>query len=180
MQNCRMILLCTNLHKLINPIRSRCLNIRIPAPNTDTIATIIADISRSESTNPLLQPALTPELCHSIASHCDRNLRLAIIQLQASKFTKNSEGMLAPYKREIREISQLIFKEQSPAQLKRIRDKFYDLLVNCIDGQTILKELLNAILREPGQRQEAVKQIIHHAAEHERTLMCGSKAIYHL
>jgi hypothetical protein len=47
--------------------------------------------------------------------------------------------MLAPYKKEIREISEWIFKEQTPTQLKRIRDKFYDLLVNCIDGQTILK-----------------------------------------
>jgi len=47
--------------------------------------------------------------------------------------------MLAPFKKEIKEIADMISKEQSPAQLKRIRDKFYDLLVNCIDGQTILK-----------------------------------------
>lgn len=69
-------------------------------------------------------------------------MRLAIIQLQASKFTKNVDGMLAPYKKEIKEIAQLIIKEQNPQQVKRIREKFYDLLVNCIDGQTILKELL--------------------------------------
>jgi len=50
--------------------------------------------------------------------------------------------MLAPYKREVKDIAQMIFKEQSPAQVQKIRSKFYDLLVNCIDGQTILKELL--------------------------------------
>ena len=49
---------------------------------------------------------------------------------------------MAPYKKEIKDISELIVKEQSPAQVKRIRDKFYDLLVNCIDGQTILRELM--------------------------------------
>ena len=32
---CRMILMCDNLHKLIMPIRSRCINIRIPAPSKD-------------------------------------------------------------------------------------------------------------------------------------------------
>lgn len=64
------------------------------------------------------------------------------MQLQASKFTKNTEGMLAPYKKEIREITDMTLKEQSPMQLKKIRDKFYDLLVNCIDGQTILREML--------------------------------------
>lgn len=47
--------------------------------------------------------------------------------------------MVAPYKKEIKEISQCILKEQTPAQVKKIRDKLYDLLVNCIDGQTILK-----------------------------------------
>lgn len=31
-KNCRMILICNNVHKLIAPIRSRCLNLRIPAP----------------------------------------------------------------------------------------------------------------------------------------------------
>ena len=74
----------------------------------------------------------------------------------------------------------MILKEQSPVQLKGIRDKFYDLLVNCIDGQTILKELLKCLLAEKWDRQESIKSIIHYAAEHERTLLCGSKAIYHL
>lgn len=54
------------------------------------------------------------------------------------------------------------------------------MLVNCIDGQTILKELLNCLLKSDIERQESVKEIVHQAAEHERTLMCGSKAIYHL
>jgi replication factor C subunit 3/5 len=75
---------------------------------------------------------------------------------------------------------QLIFKEQSPIQLKKIRDKFYDLLVNCIDGQTILRELLQNFIKMEGMKQESIKEIIHQAAEHEKTLMCGSKAIYHL
>lgn len=42
---------------------------------------------------------------------------------------------------------QLIFKEQSPVQLKKIRDKLYDLLVNCIDGQTILREMVDNIVK---------------------------------
>lgn len=51
----------------------------------------------------------------------------------------------------------MIFKEQSPAQLRRIRDKFYDLLVNCIDGQTILKEMLQNFIKIEGMKQEAIK-----------------------
>lgn len=88
--------------------------------------------------------------------------------------------MVAPFKKEIKEIADMILKEQTPMQLKKIRDKFYDLLVNCIDGQVIIKELLKCLLKVEGQRQEIVKEIVHQAAEHERTLLCGSKAIYHL
>lgn len=65
-----------------------------------------------------------------------------MVQLQASKFTKNTEGMVSPYKKEISEICGLILKEQSLGQMKKIRDMFYDLLVNCIEPQTILSELL--------------------------------------
>ena len=74
----------------------------------------------------------------------------------------------------------MIIKEQSPAQLKKIRDKFYDLLVNCIEGQTIIKELMKEVIGSHELRQENINEIVHHAAEHERTLLCGSKAIYHL
>ena len=51
MKNCRMILLCTHVHKLIDPIRSRCLNIRVPAPDQATITQILTDIGKAESVN---------------------------------------------------------------------------------------------------------------------------------
>lgn len=138
MKNCRMILISNNIHKLINPIRSRCLNIRVPAPEQNEIQEVLTEVGRLESTN-LNNYVFTSEVINKIASTSNRNLRLALIQLQASRYTKSTEGMFAPYKKEIKTISELIYKEQSPNQLKYIRDKFYDLLVNCIDGQTIIK-----------------------------------------
>ena len=163
MKNCRMVLLCSQVHRLIHPIRSRCLNIRVPAPDQSTIAKILTEIGKNESVN-THHFQFSDEMAENISKNCNRNLRLAIIQLQASKFTKNAEGMLAPYKKEIREIGQMIIKEQSPPQVKKIRDKFYDLLVNCIDGQTILRELLRELLGSKDLRQEGVKQIVHQAA----------------
>lgn len=60
----------------------------------------------------------------------------------------------------------MIWKEQSPHQLKQIRALYYNLLVNCIDGSTILKELLECMMHWTGLQEEVVKNIIHHAAEH--------------
>ena len=67
------------------------------------------EIGEKESVN-LHHFSFSQQTAESISKNCNRNLRLAIIQLQASKFTKNTEGMLAPYKKEIREIAQLIIK----------------------------------------------------------------------
>lgn len=61
--------------------------------------------------------------------------------------------MLSPYKKEIKDICILLFKEQTPVQLKKIRDKFYDLLVNCVEGAVVLKELVEVILKTDGLRQ---------------------------
>lgn len=58
----------------------------------------------------------------------------------------------------------MIWKEQSPHQLKEIRNRYYNLLVNCIDGSTILKELLEYMIQWPGLQEDTIKNIIHHAA----------------
>ncbi len=52
--------------------------------------------------------------------------------------------------------------------------------MNCIDGGTILKEVLECMIHWPGLSEMNIKNIIHMAANHEKTLNTGSKVIYHL
>jgi len=73
-----------------------------------------------------------------------RNLRDAISQLECYKHSKKSDmDIMHPFKPEIKEISKLLIIEQSPAQLLKVRGIFYDLLVNCIEPNLILKLLLD-------------------------------------
>lgn len=88
MKNCRMILVCSKIHKLIPPIRSRCVNIRVPAPSNDEIYEVCSIIAARESNNITFN--FTEQMLKSVVEHSDRNLRLAIIQLQATKYSKNS------------------------------------------------------------------------------------------
>lgn len=125
-----------------------------------------------------------------VAHNCGRNLRLALLQLQALKYNKSSEISFLPYQKQIRDIVVMLVKEQSPAQIKRIRDMCYDLLVNCVEGFTILKEMVLGLIAEftakQGQKgsnqlkEETLKELISIGAQHERSMMCGSKVIYHL
>jgi replication factor C subunit 3/5 len=76
-----------------------------------------------------------------------RNLRDAISQLECYKYSKKSDtDILHPFKPEIREIYKLLMSEQSAVQLQKIRGIFYDLLVNCIEGNLILKLLVEEII----------------------------------
>jgi replication factor C subunit 3/5 len=70
--------------------------------------------------------------------------------------------------------------EQSPAQLQKIRASFYDLLVNCVEPNLILKLLLEEIVISGKIRDQILKGLIHTAASLERSIAQGSKPIVHL
>ena len=85
-----------------------------------------------------------------------------------------------PYKPEIKEIVTMIFKEQNPNQIMQIRNKFYDLLVNCVEGNLILKEMIFFIIESKRLGDENLVNLIHKGAELETTMVQGTKPIVHL
>lgn len=46
---CRIILICNSPSKIIEPVRSRCLSIRIPAPSHDDISQLLMQVAKRES-----------------------------------------------------------------------------------------------------------------------------------
>ena len=76
--SCRLILCCNNPSKVIDPLRSRCLGVRVPAPSHAEIADVLQGVARKENL------VLPPELAARIAHASDRNLRRATLMLQAS------------------------------------------------------------------------------------------------
>ncbi len=59
-----------------------------------------------------------------------------------------------------------------------IREKVYDLLVNCIPGDLIIKYLLLDLLSK--MDSDVKFELIHYAAYHENKLQKGSKPIFHI
>lgn len=59
-----------------------------------------------------------------------------------------------------------------------IREKVYDLLVNCIPGDLIIKYLLLDLLSR--MDSDVKYELMHFAAYHENKLQKGSKAIFHI
>ncbi|KAJ3039923.1 Subunit of heteropentameric Replication factor C (RF-C) [Rhizophlyctis rosea] len=177
MNNMRVILCCQSTSKIIAPIRSRCLLVRVAAPNADEITDVLRKVAKSES----LQ--LPDTFAKRIAEESKGNMRKAVLMLEAARvqqypFSPSQEPIPTDWEVFIRELAVYILTEQTPGRLAQVRTKLYDLLTHCIPPDVILKTLTFELLqRIDGQLKGTV---VGYAAEYEHRLRQGSKAIFHL
>ncbi|KAL7555027.1 hypothetical protein ACHAWF_018622 [Thalassiosira exigua] len=180
--SCRLILCCNNPSKVIDPVRSRCLGIRVAAPSHDEIAAVLKTVSRKESIT------LPDELAINIARSSKRNLRRALLMLESCHVTSRDDhpkelkkDMPVPHTDWEKYIAQLaagIVREQSPKALLAAREKMYELLINCIPAQVILKTLVTELL--PTLDDSIKGEVVTWAAFYEHRIALGSKEIFHL
>ncbi len=78
MKSCRLIMCCNSLTKIIPPIRSRCLSIRVPCPTESDIKNILLNIKQFESAG------VSNQQLDQIVANSDRNIRRAINAMQLS------------------------------------------------------------------------------------------------
>lgn len=176
-KSCRMILCANSTSKIIPPIRSRCMGIRVAAPENEEIKEVLRFVAKKESIK------LIDTIENQIVEKCDGNLRRAILMLESAKvekypFTKDQEVKLPGWERFVEDIAKSIIEEQSPQKLLKIRDDFFLLLTNCIAPETILKTLLSKLLGFMDGDQ--AHKVISLAALYEHRMKCGSKPIFHL
>lgn len=79
MATCRLILCCNSSTRVIEPLRSRCLAIRVAAPSATEIIDCLQSVCKKEGLT------LPPPLAQRIAEQADGNLRKALLMLEASK-----------------------------------------------------------------------------------------------
>jgi len=178
MKTCRIILLCDSASKIIPPLRSRCLAVRVGAPSHEDVQRVLQKVAAKESQK------LAPELALKISNKADRDMRRAILVLesihaQGSQFTKDTPMPQEGWEAAMERIAKKILQEQSPKCAMEVRSMLYELMAACLPSDFILKELLNRLLAE--QKDDAVKQRAIMAAAHfESTMRQGSKDIFHL
>ncbi|KAI6697014.1 hypothetical protein NL676_017133 [Syzygium grande] len=175
--SCRLILCCNSSSKVTEAIRSRCLNIRINAPREDQIVKVLEFIAKKEG---LQLPA---GFAARVAEKSNRSLRRAILSFETCRvqqypFTINQAISPMDWEEYISEIVSDIMKEQSPKRLFQVRGKLYELLINCIPPEIILKRLLHELLRKLDA--ELKHEVCHWAAYYEHRMRLGQKAIFHL
>lgn len=177
MATCRLILCCNSISKIIGPIQSRCLSVRVPAPSIEDICHVLSSVCKKEGLN------LPPELAQRLAEKSGRNLRKALLMCESCRvqqypFSADQDIPEMDWEIYLRETANAIVSQQSPQRLLEVRGRLYELLTHCIPPEIIMKGLLTELLNNcDGQLKGEVAQM---AAFYEHRLQLGSKATYHL
>jgi len=180
MRTCRIILLTESASKMIPPLRSRCLPVRIGAPSLEDVQNVLQKVATAEGVK------LAPELSCKIAEKSGRDTRRALLLLemlhtQASSATLSKDISMPQeaWQMAIEKVAKKILQEQSPRMAMEVRGNVYELLLGCLPADFILKELLKKLLAE--LKNDVVKQKAIAAAAHfESTMRQGSKDIFHI
>ncbi|XP_029847031.2 replication factor C subunit 3 [Ixodes scapularis] len=177
MASCRLILCCNSCSKVIPAIRSRCLGVRVAAPSLDQVADVLRLVCRKEG----LQ--LPDALAQSVAAQSGRNLRRALLMLEACRvqqypFSATQEVRRPDWEVFLAATAHMVVQEQSPKRLFEVRGRLYELLTHLIPPDVIFKGLVRGISSScDGQLRCA---LVSEAARYEHRLQLGSKAVYHL
>jgi len=177
MATCRIILMANSTSKVIPAIRSRCLGIRVPAPTREEIVGVLMNVSKKEGCS------LPSELATRIAEKSNRNLRRAILMLEACKvaqypFQPDQAIIDLDWEVFLKATAQHIVAEQTPKQLQEVRGRLYELLTHCIPADVIFVGLMKELVKNcDGELKCEVASL---AASYEHRLSKGNKSIYHL
>lgn len=154
-----------------------CLGIRIAAPTEEEVAQILQYTAKKESVR------LPDELALSIAKESHRNLRRAILMLEACRVQSPNLAADTPVQRcdwetYITATAHRILTEQSPNRLMEVRGRLYELLTHCIPPNVVLKNLTFELIKTLDTTLKV--EVIREASEYEHRMQLGSRAIFHL
>jgi replication factor C subunit 3/5 len=129
---------------------------------------------------------LPDELAVNIARESSRNLRRALLMMEACHVQQRNNNILTKdmpvqktdWELYIAQLAAEIVKEQSPQRLMAAREKLYELLVNCIPASVILKTLAKELMKNLDDSLK--REVVEWAAFYEHRLALGSKEIFHL
>ncbi len=174
-ENCRIIMIVNDLSSIIDPIRSRCFALRIPAPKKEEIIDILKYIKKKESVD------IPDKDLESIADKYGKNVRECITCLQMTSLGNYSKKVYEPeYNALFNNINNQIIKEQSAKSLKDIRSYFMELLIHGFRASYIIYKMASDLIKNNNIKEEIKKKIIEAGSLFDIRAKNGTKDFVHL
>ena len=174
--SCKFIFICDQLSKIIEPLRSRCVLLRIPLPTNKQILEVILKVSHIENIK------LKPYEYYNIINNCDNKIDNAIWLLELKKYSLSYDKK---WELLIEKIVLLILNKKNYnnlkclSSLKKIRDIFYNLFITNIPVPFIVRTILIKILEKIDNLNLKVN-IIEIISIYELRLNQGTRSIIHI
>ena len=175
--SCRFIFLANNEGRLIAPIYSRCITVRIAAPTVTESIHILTDICRQEA-------CTIPESTLTNIAQC-RDLQKSIntlnrLLVNATPYSRMDYDHVYRHCTEI--IDQIVKGSTIVGTMDRdVRGLIYSLVNYCVDCRSLLPILLNIVLNKlPENAHDERHEVSRIASERDISIRSSSKDIYHV
>lgn len=174
--SCKFIFISNQLSKIHEPLKSRCLMIRIPLPTTEMLTNMILNISLNENIS------LTGHDIINIIHKSNHNINKVFWLLELLKYK-------IPNKAEWSDLIEIIVNEilnkknynikKMPDLIKNMRELLYQLFITNIDFNTIILSIMNNIKTKIDDNIIKYK-IIEETSKFENRIAQGTRHIVHL
>jgi replication factor C subunit 3/5 len=176
---CKFILCGYQISKIIKPLRSRCLNVRVPRPNEYELFDFLLEISIKEKIK------ISPSTINYLIKQSESNVKSCIWWLDYYK-NKLYDYSTAwkKYLNPIVEFIHYTYSNKKTANLSiitEIRNILNNILITNITGSELMVELLNQIIIcHPEYPDKLFEQIFETFSTFEIRLSKGKRSIIHL
>ena len=168
---CRFIMWCRSLSKVIEPLKSRCLNIRVPSPNDNTLVKLLINICGNENIK-----NMSIQQYSNILINSNGNIKLALWNLDLISHNIYSNDT---YVYKIKEIADLI-SSCDLSVIDSVRTSLYYIIITNISCGEIFKQLMLAFCEIKTINNTIKFKIIEGAAKYEHNLARARRDIVHL
>jgi len=176
---CKFILCGYQISKILDPLRSRCLNIRIPRPTENELFRYLYYIIEKENIK------IHPSTINHIISKSDHNIKICLWWLEyyingVYDFTISWKAYLST----VVSTMHYIYKHKriiNVASITLIRQIYNNILITNINGSEIMIELMNQIItNHPEYTHDFMTKILFQFQKYEVQLSKGTRIITHL
>ena len=141
---CKFIFICDQLSKMIEPLRSRCIEIRVPLPNNVEIINTLLHITKNEKIN------LSSNDIIYILKNCNQRIHNAIwlleLKINGCEYENSKSDIIEKI------VEMIIDKKNYNSKniyivLKKCREFFYKLSITNIQTNEIINEIMKKLLK---------------------------------
>lgn len=168
--NCRFIMLCTSMSKVIEPLRSRCICINFKSPTNSELFDILFYYVQKYKIN------INLTYLSNIIYKSNRDINQALWLLDSYRFNIKLE---TSYDKMVDKICETLF-ECKIIDIIKIRDMVYRIIITNIETRELLKDIFYKLSKDNRISDDNKLKILEIICEFECRISNGRREMIHL